>query len=182
MIDRTLATGYLQALLWLAKDKDQLEEVTSDLDTVADVFEENKKLRKIFLHPSVTQDEKTRLVKGVFAPFVSTLVRNFLLLLITKRREGILDDLLEQYQAVADLVGGRSRATVTTAIPLTEDRLASIKKTLEGITNRTVKVNARVDPEILGGVIVKMGNKIIDGSVVARLKKLRKQLVEVGIS
>ncbi len=182
MIDKTLAAGYLQALLELAKSKNQLEEVTKDLDAVANLFDENEKLRKIFLHPSVTRDEKTSLVKSVFAPYVSTLVKNFLLLLVTKRRENILDDVLEQYQAVADLVGGRSRATVTTAIPITEDRRAGLKKTLEDVTNRTVEVNTRVDPEILGGVVVKMGNKVIDGSVATRLKNLRKKLVEVGIS
>lgn len=182
MIDKTLATGYLQALFELAKSKYQFEQVTSDLETVAELFKKNETLRKVLLHPSITRDEKTRLVKEIFAPHVSPLAKNFLLLLVAKRRENILDDLLEQYQAVADLVGGRSRAVVKTAVPLTEDRLARLKKALEDMTKRAVEVDAQVTPEILGGVIVRIGNRVIDGSVASRLKNLRKKLIEVGIS
>lgn len=181
MIDKTLAIGYLQALFELARSKDQFQQVTGDLEVVAELFRQNEKLKKTFLHPSVTRDEKTRLVRGIFAPHVSPLVRNFLLLLVEKRRENILDDLLEQYQAVADLVGGRYRALVKTAAPLTEDRLARLKKALEDMTKKTVEMNVQITPEILGGVIIKIGNRVIDGSVASRLKNLRKKLTEVGI-
>ena len=181
MIDKTLAIGYLQALFELARSKDQFQQVTGDLEVVAELFRQNEKLKKIFLHPSVTRDEKTRLVKGVFAPHVSLLVRNFFLLLVEKRRENILDDLLEQYHAVADLVGGRHRAFIKTAAPLTEDSLTRLKKALEDMTKKTVEMNVQVTPEILGGVIVKIGNRVLDGSVASRLKNLRKKLIEVGI-
>lgn len=182
MIDKTLATGYLQALFELARSKDQFQQATNDMDTVARVFRENAQLRKVILHPSVTREEKTRLVESILAPHLSPLVRNFLLLIITKRREKILDDILEQYQAVADSVGGTGRAVVQTAIPLSDEKLARLKSTLETITKKTVEVETRVTPEILGGVIVKIGNKVIDGSIVTRLNNLRRRLVETGVS
>ncbi len=182
MTDKTLATGYLQALFELAKAKDMVHQVTSDLETVAGLFKENATLRKIFLHPSVTRDEKTALVKNVFAPHVSPLVRNFLLLIVSKRREKILADLLEQYQAIADLVSGKGRALVRSAIPLSDDKHARIKKALEDMTQKEIEIETQVTPEILGGVIIKIGNKVIDGSVFSRLKNLRRKLVEVGIS
>ncbi|MFQ5957653.1 MAG: ATP synthase F1 subunit delta, partial [Candidatus Brocadiales bacterium] len=109
MIDKTLATGYLLALFELAKSKDQFQQATDDLETVASLFRENVQLKEIFLHPSVTRDEKTRLVENILAPHLSPLVRNFLLLIVTKRRERILDDVLEQYRVVADSVSGTIR-------------------------------------------------------------------------
>ncbi|MCB7130116.1 MAG: ATP synthase F1 subunit delta [Candidatus Brocadiales bacterium] len=182
MIDKTLATGYLQALFELAKSKGQLQEAANNLETVSRLFRENADLKKILLHPSVTRDEKARLVKSVFAPYISPLVRNFLLLIVSKRRESILSDLLEEYQAVADLVGGRSRAVIRTAIPLTEEKHARLKKALEDMAQKEVEIETQVAPEILGGVVVRIGNRVIDGSVASRLKNLRRRLVEVGIS
>ncbi|MFQ5862562.1 MAG: ATP synthase F1 subunit delta [Candidatus Brocadiales bacterium] len=182
MIDKTLAIGYLQALFELATSKNQLQQAANDLKTVAELFRENVQLRKIILHPSVTREEKTRLIKSILGPHLSPLVRNFLLLIVAKRRERILDDILERYQAVADSVGGTIRATVQTAIPLTDEKLARLKEALGMITRKTVEVDTKVTPEILGGAIVKIDNKVIDGSIAARLNNLRRRLVEVGVS
>ncbi len=182
MIDKTLATGYLQALFELAKSKNQFQQATNDLETVAKLFRENAHLRKIILHPSVTREEKTRLIESLLAPHLSPLVRKFLLLIVAKRRERILDDVLEQYRAVADSVGGTLRATVQTAIPLADEKLARLKEILETITKGTVEVNTKVTPEILGGAIIRIGNKVIDGSTASHLNNLRRKLVEVGVS
>lgn len=181
MIDKTLAVGYLQALFELARAKNQFQQTVDDLGTVAGIFRENAQLRKVILHPSVTRGEKTRLVENIFAPHLSPLVRNFLLLIITKRREKILDDILEQYQAVADSVSGTCRAVVQTAMPLSDERLIRLKAALVAVTKKTVEVETRVTPEILGGVVVRIGNKVIDGSIVTRLNNLRRRLVETGV-
>lgn len=181
MIDKTLATGYLQALFELAQSKNQFQQATDDLETVAKLFRENVKMRKVLLHPSITRDEKTRLIKSIFAPHLSPLVRNFLLLIVKKRREVILDDVLEQYRAVADSVGGTIRATVQTAVPLTDDKLSRLKKALEAVSNKAVEVETEVTPEILGGARVKIGNKIIDGSIVSRLNNLKRKLAGTGV-
>lgn len=177
MIEKTIAIGYTQALFETAKDKNQFQETEKDLEKVAQLLRENQELKKILLHPAIPRQRKIKLIDSLLAPHVSPLVTNFLHLIVEKRREEMLEFVLDGYKQVADLVGGVVRATVQTVIPLTEERLATLKNTLERLSGKKVEINTEINPEILGGVIIRIGNRVIDGSVRSRLANLRRRLM-----
>ncbi|HHT9153328.1 MAG TPA: ATP synthase F1 subunit delta, partial [Candidatus Hypogeohydataceae bacterium YC40] len=141
---------------------------------------ENPELEKILLHPAIPRERKMRLVENLLAPHLGTLVRNFLRLIIDKRREEILEFILDGYKPVADLVGGIVRANVQTVIPLTRQRLERLRTILERLSGKKVELSTEINPAILGGVVIRMGNKVIDGSISSRLETLRRRLMKDG--
>lgn len=178
MIEKTVAIGYTQALFEIAKAKGLFHETEKDLEKVAQLLRENHELKKILLRPAIPRERKIKLIDSLLSPHLNPLVTNFLRLIVDKRREEMLDFILEGYKPVADLVGGVVRATVQTVVPLSEERLEILRNTLERLSGKKVEVRTEIQPEILGGVVITIGNKVIDGSVRSRLENLRKRLME----
>ena len=182
MIEKTLTVGYVQALFEIAKAQNAFKQTIQDLEKVVELLRENHELRKILFHPAIPRERKTQLVDSILAPHISHLVGNFLRLIIDKRREKVLERIMYEYKSIADLVGGIMRATIQTATPLSEPQLSRLKQALERLSEKKVETSTEINPKILGGVIVRMGNKIIDGSIASRLKNLRRRLVEVRVA
>ena len=178
MLERTVAVGYIQALFEAAKAQNRFQQTEKDLEKVVQFLKENHELKKVLLHPAIPKERKIQIIDSLLSPQVSPLVRNFLRLIVDKRREGVLEFIQDVYKSVADLVGGIVRATIQTVIPLTEERIVRLKDTLERYSEKKVEVRTEIRPEILGGVVVRIGNKVIDGSVLSRLENLRRGLVE----
>ncbi|MFN3467144.1 MAG: ATP synthase F1 subunit delta [Candidatus Brocadiales bacterium] len=178
MIEKAVATGYIQALFEVARARGLFHETEKDLEKVAQLLRENHELKKILLCPAIPRERKIKLLDSLLAPHLNPFVINFLRLIVDKRREEMLNFILEGYKPIADLVGGVARAVVQTVVPLTEERFAILRDTLERLSGKKVEVRTELKPEILGGVVITIGNKVIDGSVRSRLENLRKRLME----
>ncbi|MCS7003274.1 MAG: ATP synthase F1 subunit delta, partial [Dehalococcoidia bacterium] len=120
-------------------------------------------------------DVKTMIIQQVF-PDVDPLARNFLALLVQRNRLGILPEIIDLYAAMLDDERGIARASVTTAVELAPDEAQQVARRLEELTGKTIRLETSVDPAILGGVIVRIGDKLIDGSTRTRLNMLRQRL------
>lgn len=179
MLDKSVAITFVNALLDVAMRKGQFEQVEKDLVLVSQVITNNDKLRKILSHPTISRDDKKGLIKEVFGGQICDLMKNFLYLLVDRRKEDILVFIPDVYKAVVDEKKGVIKVRVQTAIPLTEERLDNFKKQLSKITGRTPDVEVVHNSDILGGMIVQIGNKLIDGSVANTLKKLKTKLLSV---
>lgn len=179
MLDKSVATTFVNALLEVASEKGQFEQIEKDLELVSDIITRYDKLKQVFYHPSVTRDDKKKLIKKVFGEPVSDLMRNFLSLLVDRRKEEILEFIPEVYRAVTDEKKGIIKARVRTVIPLTGDRLNKFKKKLNKITGKTVELEVIHDPDILGGLVLQIGNRMINGSVANRLNNLKSKLLSV---
>jgi len=177
--DKSTAIIFVDALLDVAKKKGTFEQVEKDLDLVCNVITKFDNFRKILFHPSVTRDEKKKLIKKVFGEAVSDLTRNFLNLLVDRRNEGILEFIPEVYKGVVDEKKGVLKAKVQTVIPLTGEQLNTLKKRLDKLTGKMVEIEAVQDSNILGGVVIQIGNRMVDGSVASRLKNLKTRLMEI---
>ena len=178
MLDKSVAVGYVQALFETAKARGRFPETVKDLEKVARLLRENPELKRILLHPAIPRERKSALIDRLLAPHLDPLVRNFLRLIIDKRREEILKFILDGYKSVADLIGGVARATVQTVIPLMEERLARIEEILKRLSGKRVEIKTEINPEILGGLVIRIGNTVIDGSVRSHLENLRRRLME----
>ena len=179
MSDKIAAITFVGALLDVAEKKGVQEQIEKDLELVCSVITEHTVLKKLFFHPCVTRDEKNAVFKKLFGDSISGLTKNFLNVLLDRKREGVLWAIPEIPEHTVNEKNGVSKVVVQTAIPITSERLSSLKQQLDKIVGRKVAVEVVNDPNILGGMIMRIGNKIIDGSVAGRLKNLKTRLLAV---
>ncbi|HWQ61193.1 MAG TPA: F0F1 ATP synthase subunit delta [Negativicutes bacterium] len=177
-----LALRYAEALYELAAEKQALDGVEKELDIVEETLAAHEELATLIYHPQMPLAAKKETVEKVFGPQVSDYVRNFLLLLVDKRRETALPAIIREYKVLANKARNIAEAEVTTARPLAEDDKQALAARLSAVTGKTVVLNTRVDDRIVGGVVVKIGDKLIDGSVVRQLDALRTALLKTEVS
>ncbi|MBM4053690.1 MAG: ATP synthase F1 subunit delta [Planctomycetes bacterium] len=182
MLDKSVAVTFVNALLEAAVNKGLLDQTENDLRLVSDTIEKHDDFKKMLLHPSITRKQKKDTIKIVFGESVSGLMVNFLYLLVDRRREQILELIPDVYRQVVDEKKGVIRAKVQTTIPIVGERLENLKDGLKKLTGKIVEVEVIENPQILGGLVVEIGNKMIDGSVANRLKNLRSKLLEIRAS
>jgi len=177
--DKIAAITFVGALLDVAEKKGVQEQIEKDLELVCGVITEHTVLKKLFFHPRVTRDEKNAVIKSLFGDSISGIMKNFLNVLLDRKREDVLWIIPEILEQTVNEKNGVSKVVVQTAIPITGERLSGLKRQLDKVVGRKVAVEVVKDPNILGGMIVRIGNKIIDGSVAGRLKNLKTRLLAV---
>ena len=183
MIQESLVEGYAQAMFEVAVDKGDTGDIEKDLDGIKQLLSTNKKFRGVLYHPSITKTDKKDIVdKVIVSQCSSKWIKNLLFVLIDKRRERILDYLPDVYKGVAGRIRGIVPIKVQTVIPLTEDKLVKLKKNLEKLTKKKVEIETEVNKDIIGGMIIRIENKIIDGSVTNHLKNLKKSLLKTAFA
>jgi F-type H+-transporting ATPase subunit delta len=183
LIEESLATGYAQALFEVASKRGGADDIEKDLEGIKELLKADKKFRNILYHPSIIKSDKKDLIDKIIAPQCSSKwVKNLLYILVDKRREKILDYLPDVYKGVAGRIRGVVPVKVQTAFPLTETRLDKLKENLEKLTKKNVELETEVNKEIIGGMVIRIENKIIDGSVVNHLKNLKKNLLKTALA
>jgi F-type H+-transporting ATPase subunit delta len=183
LIEESLATGYAQALFEVADKRGGADDIEKDLDGIKNLLGTNRKFRDILYHPSITKTDKKDIINKTIAPQCSSKwVKNLLYILVDKRRERMLDYLPDVFKGVARRIRGVVSVKVQTAFPLTETRLVKLKENLEKLTKKKVELETEVNKEIIGGMIIRIENKIIDGSVINHLKNLKKNLLKTALA
>ena len=181
--DVTIARRYAQALFLAARKKDAVDRVAQDLASVSKADAAmNDRLRLFLEAPQVPTDQKIEVVEKGLRQFVHPLVIEFLKLLIAKKRLFRMRDIAEEFGRLVEEHQGIVRARVTSAVPLNDTELNGLIASLEQGLSKKVKVDAHVDPAILGGVVVKVGDRIADRSVTTLLSELREQLLAASLS
>ena len=167
---------YAAALYSAASAAGTVEKVAGDLHLVASTLRQYPKLRDALIQRVTPDRAKRAAVRRLFGERVDPLTLQFLLLLIDKRRERIALDAETAFRKIADERQGIVRAQVTSAVPLSEAELQQTQDLLTRRTGRQVIIDSRVDPAILGGLIVRIGDRLLDGSVRTGIHRLRQAL------
>lgn len=178
VINRTAATRYARALLDVAlKEKADLDTVDSQLGALANLFAQNDGLRKVLLNPAVPAPRKQAAVAEIVARAgVLPIVGKMMVLLAERDRLAILPDIVDSFGQRLQDIRNVVRAEVTTAEPLTAERLQAIQNSLAAATGRTVDLVSRVDPSIVGGIVARVGSTVFDASVINHLQRIRQRL------
>lgn len=176
MISGKLARRYAQAVFSLATDSGAAERVGDDLAAIASVLESAPQFGTFFVAPVVDRSEKERVLLAAFGGRVDEIALHALLLLVRKRREPLLAALVEQYRKLQLARRGEDALTVASARPLSGAELQALVTRLERIYAKKFEVTQVVDPALIGGVRVLMGDRRIDGSVSGRLEALSRTL------
>jgi F-type H+-transporting ATPase subunit delta len=174
----SLARRYAKALLEIGIKQQTYDALGKELDRVADTFAKSPELKQALENP-VFPLEKRRLVLDELARrlALSKVVRNFVMLILDKGRIGNLPDIARAHHALVDDHANRVRATVTSARPLDPALEQRLKSALEQQSGKTVILEKKEDPSILGGVITQIGDLVYDGSVRTQLAEMREQLL-----
>ena len=176
MSDLTVARRYARALYEEAQQGGTLEAVDADMQAVRESLDASRELEGLFKSPVVSREKKEAIVERLFAGKVSALVVRFMRLLIEKQREELLPTVIRAYTDLRDERQGVVEARVKTAMPLGEAEAAALRAALEARTGKQVRLRAEVDPALLGGVVVRIGDQVIDGSARHQLDQLRERL------
>ena len=177
MLNLQLARKYSRAIFELAQDEGKLVPYGEELAAVLKDMNSVPGIWGYFSNPELSRADKKALVKKMFDGELSEDVYHFLLLLVDKRRMALLPAIVEQYEAFSNEARHIVVADVTTARPLSAAQQDKLEDKLEVVTGKTVKVRLHEDPKIIGGVIVRIGDKCIDGSVTGKLSALAGELM-----
>jgi F-type H+-transporting ATPase subunit delta len=176
-----IAGRYATALFELAEEEGRLEEVERDLAQIKQALNESEDLRLAVKSPLYSRDEQARAMTAVAeAMGVSQLTRNVLGLMGKKRRLFALGEVCDAYAAMMAERRGEVTAEVTAAQPLNDEQRASLREALKAAVGRDVNLDESVDEALIGGLVVKVGSKLIDTSIRSRLAALQNAMREVG--
>ena len=179
MISSNIAKRYARAFFEIAGEEKRYEEFYSELDRFSAVLRENENLNEFLANPIFAQPDKMAVVESVLEKIqVSPLTANFLKLLVDKRRMAILSDIEGCYRELMDNALKKVRVTVKTPFPLTGELSDRLQKGLEGLTGREVEMTVLEDPSLLGGIVVRVGDTLYDGSIRTQLNNIRNLLGE----
>ena len=181
MSARSIAQKYAKALFDEALSQGNFERTAAELDTLRDVARLQPEMVQFLHSPEVHTEEKLEFVSRVFASRVQPLAYNFLRLVIEKGRVQLLGPITEAFKELVDEHEGILHAKVVTAVPLRGEQERRLLAELGRITRKRVAVEKTVDPAILGGVVVHLGNKIIDRSLRRGLRDISERLMQVEI-
>lgn len=173
MKEGILAQRYAKALFAAALERKLLDKVRGELHDFVKRFEDNPELSYFLRSPERSRAEKRQLLERVYADRVSAMFFNFLLLLIDKGRMPLYDEVRQAFDELYNRHHRKIRALAITAQPMEKRELESLQSDLAQAMNLTLELENRVDASILGGVVLDINGKILDGSVRRQLERLR---------
>ncbi len=179
MAETAIARRYAKALMELGKEAGNSDLLARDLERIQAALDAHGgQLATALAHPALLPSERRGVMEAVLSRVeVHTHVANTIRLMLDKGRSELLGALIREFGLLADEEAGRVRAHVTTAAELSTGLLEEVVKALEVATEKTVLVDTSIDPELIGGLVVKVGSIVYDASVRARLDSLRQALL-----
>jgi F-type H+-transporting ATPase subunit delta len=170
------ASRYARAVFELAREEGRVDGWSRQLALIREVLE-NPAAQAVVANPSISLEQRMDAVEQLDLPGIDKQGMNLMRLLVSAGRANRIGEIVERFETFADEAAGRVRATVTTAIPLSEADRESLRKDLSGRLGKDVRLDSKVDPAILGGLLLQVGDRLTDASVAARLDQLRRRVL-----
>ena len=176
-----VAGRYANALFELAKEQKALDEVAVDLNRFNEALDAFEDLKRLVKSPVFTAEEQGRALAAILDRLkIEGLTRNFLLLVAKNRRLFASPNMIRAFRAMLARYRGETSAMVTAAAKLTEAQATALKQALKAALGKEVMLEERVDPSLLGGLVVKVGSRMVDTSLRTKLNSLKVAMKEVG--
>lgn len=174
-----VAKTYSKALFEVGIDYNSLDLYLEELKAIGNILKEHPDFYELLKTPNISTDDKKKIFDDVFKDKISIEVINFIKIILDKRRTKDLFSIIIELENLVYEHKGIVRATAYTTIPLGEEEKKSLQMKLESITNNKVELKNQIDKDLLGGVMIKLGDKVIDGTLRGKLIKLQKNLKEI---
>ena len=174
----SVARRYARALFHIGVDAGTVEALGQELGDLAVLFQQSAELRQALVNPVFKPSEKRAILDRLLPRVTpSPIVQRFAALLLERGRIALLPALSRAYRELSDAHAGRVRAVVTSAVPLSPGDLERVRRSLERRTKKKVMLEAEVDPGLIGGLVARVGDLVLDGSVRSQLETLRDKLL-----
>lgn len=180
-MSRAVALRYARALHEVALEKKIIDAVEQELSAISEVVQGNPDLQRVLTHPQIATEEKKQLLDTLFAGKVKDETKNFLFLLVDRGREIYLKEITSAFIELANEARGIADATVTSAKPLDGEALDELAERFGKQLNKTLRLQAKVDPSIIGGLVIRIGDRLYDGSVAGKLAQFQQQLKQTQV-
>ena len=171
------ARRYAQAVFQIAVESDELERWLDDLTQLADAIT-NEEFGQTLSAPRISMAQKESLIRESLGPTVGPLALNLICLLASRGQVNVLPGIADRFQEMLDVHQGVERAEVVSAVSLTDAQRDQVTQMLNDFSGRDVRLTTRVDPDILGGLVVRIGDRVMDGSARSRLQNMRRELAQ----
>jgi len=177
VIDTTLAKRYAQALVEIGEEQNALDGYGRDLTALTELVADSKDFREVLINPVFPKEDKKKIANSILEKLgTDRMVINFINLLIDRKRIDQLEGIEKAYHQRVDEIRGITRGEVASASSLDDAELDRIRKALSDISGKDVRLSARVDPSLIGGLVAKVGDKVFDGSIRSQLNELKDSL------
>ncbi len=172
-----LARRYAKAVFTVGSEGGKLEDYNSALQSVATLYTENADVVDALTNPLYPIELREKVMTGIVKSMdVDTVMSNFLNLLVEKKRAEILPEISEEFKAMVDEAHNVSHGSIVSAVELSDELQGKIQDTLEKLTGKKVELTTSVDPTIIGGMIAKVGDLVLDGSIKTQLAGLKESI------
>jgi F-type H+-transporting ATPase subunit delta len=172
---------YATALFELARDEKSIDAVKADLDRFAAMLADSPELKRLVRSPVFSADVQAKALAAVLDKAgISGMSANFLKVLTSNRRLFAVADVIRAFRALVAKFKGEATADVTVAEALSDKNLDALKTALKSVTGKDVALNVNVDPSIIGGLVVKLGSRMVDSSLRTKLNSIKHAMKEAG--
>lgn len=179
---KLVSTTYGDALFELALEEKNLSAMLEEVQAVKMVFQENEELSRLLDHPQIDKNEKIKLVENIFKGRCSEHMTGFLVLVVEKGRQKDLISIFDYFIHKAKEYEGIGTAHVSSAVPLTEEQKEAIKARLLTLTKyNSFEMEYQVKPELLGGLVIRIEDRVIDSSIRTQLFEMKKTLTKIQL-
>lgn len=179
---KLISKTYGDALFELAVEDNKVDVLLEEIQQLQVILQENADFGKMMTHPKIIKEEKIQIAENVFKGRVSDELMGFLLIVISKDRYSQIDDILEYFVTEVKKYKGIGVATVTTAVPLKAEQCKKIEQKLLDTTEyKMMEMHYQTDAALIGGMVIRIGDRVVDSSISTKLNELQKNLLKVQI-
>ncbi len=176
MKNTVVSERYARALFELSQENNSTDKVQEDLKLISNTIKEYIDLKNFLSHPVISIEDKKDTCVKIFSGKISKYTNNILMLLLDKKREIIIPEVAELYQEMYNKLHNRVIADVYTSVEIGSAQLVLLRKKLESYLDKQVEIDTHVDENVIGGVLVKIGDRVIDGTLKTRFENMAKTL------
>ena len=170
---------YSEALFEVAKEDDIIDQIQGDFDLVISSFNDYPEFFEIFKTPKINFEEKKAIIKDIFEGKISESLLNFINVILDKKRGSDIYEIKAAFDERVDDYKGIAKVTVETVVPLTEAQLSHLTEKLAQKTGKKINLTTQINKELVGGMLIKMGDHVIDGSVKYKLQGMLEGLTQI---
>lgn len=172
-----ISVRYSKALYQLAKEKNKLDDVYKDIQMARSLFSEVNEFKGIIESPIVPTQKKISIIKEIFEKKINSITYNFFVLILQNKRDKYLPIILRNVEDLYKAEKGIKTVQLTTAIQLNKKLIAEIKELVKEKLNVVPEFEEEIDPDIIGGFVLRIGDKQLDGSISTKLRKFKKEII-----
>ncbi|MCK5696358.1 MAG: F0F1 ATP synthase subunit delta [Desulfobacula sp.] len=177
MKNLAVSRRYAKALILIGQEDGQAEQYNAELESIVGLFDTQVDFETALINPLFNKNDRKKVLEAVLAATdLSAIMKSFLILLFDKGRIGFLREIASYYKDLADELKGVVKASIVSATELSSEAVDKIKEALSKKTGKTIALNVEQDPSLIGGVVTKIGDLVMDGSVKTQLMNMRETL------